>query len=52
MKSYGFLFWGYLVVWVGLVGYLVALGRKAASLSRRLERLEGRTSREGGGRAT
>jgi CcmD family protein len=43
MKSYEFLFWGYLVVWAGLVLYFVTLGRKLAALSRRLDSLEMRT---------
>lgn len=43
MKSYTFLFWGYLVVWAGLTVYLVTLGRKIANVSRRLHALETRT---------
>ena len=43
MKSYVFLFWGYLVVWVGLMAYFVVLGRKIASVARRLDSLEART---------
>jgi hypothetical protein len=27
MKSYAFLFWGYLVVWAGLMAYFVALSQ-------------------------
>ena len=42
MKSYAFLFWGYLVVWIGLVAYLASLGRKMTALARRIERLENR----------
>jgi CcmD family protein len=42
MKSYSFLFWGYLVVWAGLMTYLVVLGRKIANVSKRLDSLEGR----------
>ena len=42
MKSYSFLFWGYLVVWIGIAGYLVALGRRAKALERRVDKLEGR----------
>ncbi|HUC43791.1 MAG TPA: CcmD family protein [Candidatus Sulfotelmatobacter sp.] len=42
MKSYAFLFWGYLVVWIGLVGYLASLGRRMTALARRIERLENR----------
>ena len=43
MRSYDFLFWGYLVVWAGLVAYFVTLGRKTAELARRLDALEART---------
>ena len=43
MKSYVFLFWGYLVVWVGLMFYFVTLGRKIANVARRLDSLEART---------
>ena len=43
MKSYAFLFWGYLVVWAGLTVYFVALGRKVANVARRLDALEARS---------
>ena len=43
MKNYTFLFWGYLVVWAGLMFYFVVLGRKIANVARRLDALEGRT---------
>ena len=43
MKSYAFLFWGYLVVWAGLMAYFVVLGRKLASVARRVDTLEART---------
>jgi CcmD family protein len=52
MKSYDFLFWGYLVVWSGLAAYLVVLGRKTASVARRLDALEAKVRREGDGRAS
>jgi CcmD family protein len=42
MKSYSFLFWGYLVVWAGLMAYFVVLGRKLADVARRVETLEAR----------
>jgi len=42
MKSYGFLFWGYLVVWIGLAGYLGFLARRLADVGRRLDVLERR----------
>ena len=42
MKSYAFLFWGYLVVWAGIVGYLVLLGARLSRAARRLEALERR----------
>lgn len=43
MKSYTFLFWGYLVVWAGLVTYIAILGRRLARVARRLDALETRT---------
>ena len=43
MKSYEFLFWGYLVVWAGLVVYFVMLGRKLERVARRLASLETRS---------
>ena len=46
MKSYTFLFWGYLVVWLGLMVYFVALGRKMAGLARRLDSLEARSRKD------
>ena len=49
MKSYTFLFWGYLIVWAGLVAYVVALVRKLAGVSRRLDVLEAR-AKQGGSR--
>jgi CcmD family protein len=52
MKNYAFLFWGYLVVWAGLIGYFVSLGRRLASVSRRLDALESSSRGEGGPRAT
>jgi CcmD family protein len=52
MKSYSFLFWGYSVVWTGLVVYFVILGRKTASVARRLDALESKTKRDGSARAT
>ncbi len=46
MKSYAFLFWGYLVVWAGLMAYFIMLGRKIADVARRVDTLEAR--KEGG----
>jgi len=40
MKSYAFLFWGYLVVWVGLAAYFVVLMRRLSRIGRRLDALE------------
>lgn len=40
MKSYEFLFWGYLVVWTGLAAYFALLARRIAEVSRRLDALE------------
>ena len=42
MKSYDFLFWGYLVVWAGLAIYFVSLMRKVKDVARRLDSLEAR----------
>jgi CcmD family protein len=42
MKSYTFLFWGYLVVWIGLVTYLAMLGRRLTATTKRLDALEKR----------
>jgi CcmD family protein len=42
MKSYAFLFWGYLVVWTGLAVYFVALMRRVSRVARRLDALESR----------
>jgi CcmD family protein len=42
VKSYAFLFWGYLVVWVGIVGYLAFLGARLSRAVRRVEALERR----------
>ena len=52
MKSYAFLFWGYLVVWAGLMAYFVMLGRKIADVARRLHTLEARKKGDEAGRAT
>lgn len=52
MKSYAFLFWGYLAVWAGLAGYLIALGRRLTRVSRRLAALEERSGRAPGATAT
>jgi CcmD family protein len=43
MKSYDFLFWGYLVVWAGLAVYFFTLTRKVSDVARRLDALEART---------
>ena len=42
VKSYAFLFWGYFVVWAGIVGYLAFLGSRLSRAARRLEALERR----------
>lgn len=41
MKNYGFLFWAYAVIWLGLAAYLLFLGIRLRRVSERLERLEG-----------
>jgi CcmD family protein len=40
MKSYAFLFWGYNVIWVGIVAYLSFLLLRIRQVSRRIGRLE------------
>ena len=40
VKSYAFLFWGYLVVWAGIVAYLALLGARVSRAAKRLEALE------------
>jgi CcmD family protein len=52
MKSYTFLFWGYLVVWAGLMIYFVVLSRKLANVARRLDALEAKTRAGGSSRAS
>ena len=52
MKNYAFLFWGYLVVWAGLVLYFVSLGRRLGNVAHRLDSLESSTRGDGGRRAT
>ena len=52
MKSYAFLFWGYLVVWAGLTVYFVTLLRRVASVARRLDALEARSKGDSSPRAT
>ena len=52
MKSYAFLFWGYMIVWAGLLAYLVVIARKLQAVTRRLDALDARASRGGGGKAT
>jgi CcmD family protein len=49
MKSYAFLFWGYLAVWIGLAAYLGVLGGRLKRLAKRLDELE---SRRDGPKAT
>jgi len=50
MKSYTFLFWGYLVVWLGLASYFVVLMRRVSRVARRLDALESR-AKPGDGRS-
>jgi CcmD family protein len=52
VKSYTFLFWGYLVVWAGLTAYFVMLGRRLASVARRVDTLEARAKGQNAPRAT
>lgn len=40
MKSYAFLFWGYNVIWLGIVAYLTLLLVRIRQVSRRISRLE------------
>ena len=48
MKNYAFLFWAYLVIWLGLAGFLLGslirirrLGERLARVERALARAEG-----------
>ena len=41
MKNYGFLFWAYAVIWIGIAGYVAFLGVRLRKVSDRLDRLEG-----------
>ena len=50
MKNYGFLFWAYAVIWMGLAAYLFFLGLRLRRVAERLERLEGSARDEGPGR--
>ena len=40
MDNYGFLFWAYNVIWIGLVGYVAWLMLRLRQAERRIERLE------------
>ena len=42
MKSYGFLFWAYAIVWIGIAGYGAYLGMRLRAVEKRLEQLGGR----------
>ncbi len=46
MKSYMFLFWGYNVVWIGIVAYLTFLLGRIRQVSRRLSRIEAALARQ------
>ncbi len=46
MKSYAFLFWGYNVIWLGIVAYLTFLLVRIRQVSRRIARLESACSAE------
>jgi len=52
MKSYVFLFWGYLVVWAGLAAYLATLVRRVSGVARRLDALEAKSQGRDGRSAT
>ena len=45
MKSFAFMFWGYLVVWLGLAAYLFRLGSRLSTLAARIAALETRLER-------
>ena len=50
MKNYGFLFWAYAVIWLGLAAYLAFLGVRLRRVGDRLERLEAESRDDGPGR--
>jgi CcmD family protein len=41
MKNYGFLFWAYAVIWIGIAAYVAFLGVRLRKVADRLDRLEG-----------
>jgi len=50
MKNYAFLFWAYLVIWLGLAGFLLGTLVRMRRVDERLDRLEhelARSEREG-----
>lgn len=47
MKNYGFLFWAYTVIWLGLAAYLVFLGVRLRRVTERLDRLEAEGREDG-----
>lgn len=47
MKNYGFLFWAYAVIWIGIAAYVAFLGLRLRKVSERLDRLEGGGHDEG-----
>ena len=40
MKSYYFLFWAYLLIWLGIAGYLLFVFLRIRRLEDRLDRLQ------------
>lgn len=39
MKSYGFLFWAYAIVWIGIAGYALFLSSRLRKVERTLDKL-------------
>ncbi len=48
MKSYGFLFWAYTLIWAGLASYLVLLMSRLGRVQRSLDAVERELSRDAG----
>jgi CcmD family protein len=42
MNTYGYLFWGYSLFWLGIAGYLLWMIRRQLATDRRLDELERR----------
>lgn len=48
MRSLGYLFWAYTIVWAVVFAYLIALGRRQARLLKEIAALREELRRKGG----